>query len=292
MTQRRTYLGPLTDNTRWDAIPLRPGDVLVVTPPKCGTTWMQTIVALLFSGDPEAETQLTTRMPWVDIRLRELADVAGRLEAMTDRRSMKSHTPMDGLPLDDAVQYLCVFRHPLDAHLSFRRHVRNMPISLLDAWYPDVDAHGETFRRFLEGGAEGPDCDANTLAHMVRHYQAAQGLADRSNVTLFHYADMLRDLEGVFDQVARLLGISHPADVMAHLVHAARFDNMKENATRFAPGGGTGFYKSDSDFFFAGTNGQWKGVLSDAEYAAYDAKMAALLPPEDRAWLERGAAGM
>ena len=31
--------------------------------PKCGTTWMQTIVALLLSGDPEVETELSVRMP-------------------------------------------------------------------------------------------------------------------------------------------------------------------------------------------------------------------------------------
>ena len=82
MTDRRLYLGPLTDNRRWDCVTLRSDDVFVVTPLKCGTTWMQTIVALLLSGDSEVETELSVKMPWVDFGIREVDEVAERLEAM------------------------------------------------------------------------------------------------------------------------------------------------------------------------------------------------------------------
>jgi len=288
MTQRKLYLGPLTDNRRWDMVDIRPDDVFVVTPPKCGTTWTQTIVALLLSGDPEVETELSVRMPWVDIRVREMSEVAERLAAMTHRRSMKSHTPMDGLPLHDQAQYLCVFRHPLDAHFSYRKHVRNIPMPWFDHWYPEDDAEGVTFRRFLDGGPEGFDTDAMPLAHILRHFQAARALADRPNVSLFHYADMTRDLPGTFERVSRLLDISHPPAVMAQLVQAATFEHMKDNAERFAPSGGKRFFKSDADFFHSGTSGKWHGVLTDRQIAAYDAIMDAHLSPEDRAWLEHG----
>jgi len=218
MTDRKLYLGPLTDNRRWDMIDIRPDDVFVVTPPKCGTTWMQTIVALLLSGDATVETDVSVKMPWVDVRLSEMPEVAERLGAMTERRSMKSHTPMDGLPLDDHAQYICVFRHPLDAHFSFRNHVSIIPISWCDTWYPEDDVDGITFRRFLDGGAEGFDGDAMPLAHIIQHYKAAAALAARPNVTLFHYADMTRDLAGTFAKLAGLLDISHSASVMDQLV--------------------------------------------------------------------------
>ena len=288
---RKLYLGPLTDNRRWDMVDIRPDDVFVVTPPKCGTTWMQTIVALLFSGDPDVETELSVKMPWVDVRIREMPEVAERLAAMTGRRSMKSHTPMDGLPLNDQAHYICVFRHPLDAHFSYRKHVRNIPMSWFDTWFPEDDVDGITFRRFLDGGAEGFDADAMPLAHILQHYKAARALADRPNVSLFHYADMTRDLAGTFDRLAGLLDISHPPHVMAQLVQAATFDNMKANAGRYAPSGGKGFMKSDSDFFHSGTSGKWEGRLTDKELAGYDAMMDAHLSPGDRAWLEYGAQG-
>ena len=288
MSPRKLYLGPLTDNRRWDMVTIRPDDVMVVTPPKCGTTWMQTIVALLLSGDPDVETELSVRMPWVDIRIREMSEVAERLEAMPHRRSMKSHTPMDGLPLDDHAQYLCVFRHPLDAHFSYRNHVRNIPITWFNHWYPEDDTDGITFRRFLDGGPEGFDGDAMPLAHILRHYQAARALAERPNVALFHYADMTRDLPGTFNRLAGLLGVSYDEQLLEQLIEAATFDHMKQNAERYAPSGGKGFFKSDSDFFQSGSSGKWLGQLTDQEMAAYDAMMDAHLTSTERAWLEHG----
>ena len=196
MANPKLYLGPLTDNRRWDMVTIRQDDVVVVTPPKSGTTWMQTIVALLLSGDPDVETDLSVKMPWVDMRVREMTEVADRLDAMRHRRSMKSHTPLDGLSLSDKAQYLCVFRHPLDAHFSFRQHARNACTTLFDMWYPEDDQAGIAFRRFLDGGPEGHDTDFMPLAHILRHYEAARAVSDRGNVTLFHYADMKRDLAG------------------------------------------------------------------------------------------------
>lgn len=291
MTTRKLYLGPLTDNRRWEMLDIRPDDVFVVTPPKCGTTWMQTIVALLFSGDPEVDTELSVKMPWVDIRIREMPEVAERLAAMIDRRSMKSHTPMDGLPLDNQAHYICVFRHPLDAHFSYRKHVRNIPMSWFDTWYPENDVDGITFRRFLDGGAEGFDGDAMPLAHIIQHYKAALAFADRPNVSLFHYADMTSDLAGTFTKLARLLEISHSTDVFDQLVQAATFDNMKANAARFAPSGGKGFMKSDSEFFHSGSSGKWIGSLTEKELAGYDAMMDNFLTHDERAWLEYGTDG-
>ena len=291
MTDRKLYLGPLTDNRRWDMLDIRPDDVFVVTPPKCGTTWMQTIVALLLSGDPEVETELSVKMPWVDIRIREMPEVAERLDAMTHRRSMKSHTPMDGLPLDDQAQYICVFRHPLDAHFSYRKHLRNIPMPWFDHWYPEDDVDGVTFRRFLDGGAEGFDGDAMPLAHIIQHYKAAAALAVRPNVSLFHYADMIRDLPGTFTKLADLLDITHSPHVLDQLIQAATFDNMKANATRFAPSGGKGFMRSDTEFFNSGTSGKWDGNLTDKELQAYELMMDAHLTPKGRAWLEYGVEG-
>lgn len=289
MPDRRLYLGPLTDNRRWDMVKIRPDDVFVIAPPKCGTTWMQTIVALLLSGDPEVETELSVKMPWVDIRVREMQEVADRLEAMPHRRSMKSHTPMDGLPLDDHAQYICVFRHPLDAHFSYRNHVRNIPLPWFDHWYPEDDTEGVAFRRFLDGAAEGFDTDAMPLAHILRHYQSAKALADRPNVSLFHYADMKKDLAGTFARLANLLGISHASEVMNSLVRTANFENMKRNAQRYAPSGGKGFFKSDASFFQNGSNGQWRGILKREEIDAYDAIIDSHLAVADRSWLETGS---
>jgi aryl sulfotransferase len=43
----RHYRGGLTDSERWDGFAFRPDDVVISTPSKCGTTWLQMICALL-----------------------------------------------------------------------------------------------------------------------------------------------------------------------------------------------------------------------------------------------------
>lgn len=286
--QEKLYVGPLSDNRRWRHVPLRPSDSVVVTPPKCGTTWMQTIVSLVMSGDPDVETELSVKMPWIDLRVREIEDVAARVDAIEHRRSFKSHTPMDGIPYNENVQYFCVFRHPLDAHFSYRTHVRNIPMTWFELFYPEGD-EDTMFKRFLDGAAEGFDMDAMPLAHILQHFKAAHALTNKPNVTLFHYADMTRDLAGTFEKVATLLKIKHPPSLMAELVQVATFDHMKANAERYAPSGGKGFMKSDSDFFYEGKIGKWMGKLSAAQLEGYNIVMETHLSPQERRWLEEGS---
>lgn len=267
----------------------REDDVFVCTSPKAGTTWMQTIVALLISGDPDIAPELAVNCPWIDIRSSEIEDVLARLEAQTERRSLKSHTPLDGIPLFEACAYLCVFRHPLDVHFSLRRHVANMPLRLFDWYFPEDD--DLTYKRFLMGAAEGSDYDATPLAAIVHYYKAARAAAaERANVHLFHYADMTRDLAGTMARVADIMGVTHPPATMQALIKTASFETMSADGARFAPGGGRGFWKSDDAFFDSGSSGKWTGHLSDAQLAQYEAAISDLLSPEDRRWLEYGSA--
>ena len=52
MTAVRRYEASMYDSNRWDGFELRPGDIIISTPPKCGTTWTQMICALLILQEP------------------------------------------------------------------------------------------------------------------------------------------------------------------------------------------------------------------------------------------------
>ena len=43
----RRYQGFFADSARWERFALRPDDIVITTPSKCGTTWMQHIVGML-----------------------------------------------------------------------------------------------------------------------------------------------------------------------------------------------------------------------------------------------------
>ena len=102
----RRYRGIVYDSARWEGFELRPDDIVISTPPKCGTTWTQMICALLVFQEPELPDRLAAISPWLDMVTRPRTQVVAELAAQTHRRFIKSHTPLDGLPLAERVRSL------------------------------------------------------------------------------------------------------------------------------------------------------------------------------------------
>src|SRR5579871_6302011 len=128
---RPRYRSLVEDSARWDGFALRPGDIVISTPPKCGTTWMQILCALLVFQTPVHETPLTELSPWLDMLTLRRDDVVALLDAQRHRRFIKTHTPLDGLPADERVTYVCVGRDPRDVAVSWYHHLQNVDIDVI-----------------------------------------------------------------------------------------------------------------------------------------------------------------
>src|SRR3954465_3044851 len=128
MTERRRYRSVVADSSRWDGFAFREGDIVISTPPKCGTTWTQMLVALLVFGSPEFPRPLSEISVWLDMQLASRAEAFAVLEAQTHRRFIKSHTALPGLPDDERVTFLCVGRDPRDVAVSCRHHMANLDL--------------------------------------------------------------------------------------------------------------------------------------------------------------------
>lgn len=284
----RSFSGNFTDGARWNAFQPRIGDIVVTTPPKSGTTWTQSILALLISGDPHVDAETSMKSPWIDFSIRDLDEVMGRLNAQTHRRHVKSHTPLDGIPMWDDLRYITVYRHPIDVYFSFRKHAANQIKEISQAFFPKEyfsQDPSEGFGVFLTGDF----VEAASLSSIVDHYRTTRAMEPADNLLRLHYADMLRDLPATFARISAHISITHPPALMQHLIQAATFDNMKANAHRFTPSAGQGIWSNDADFFDSASSNKWEGKLSEAELAAYDARMSDLLPGDDRRWLEWGS---
>ena len=115
----------MVDSARWERFTFRPGDVVISTPSKCGTTWMQTIVGMLLLDRVDLGAPISTLSPWLDMLIRTDDEVFDLLEPQTHRRFIKTHTPLDGVPRHDEVTYIALIRHPLDVALSNADHFQN-----------------------------------------------------------------------------------------------------------------------------------------------------------------------
>ena len=83
---------------------------------------MQMICALLIFQTPELPDSLWHLSPWLDNLGVPLDFQYGQLAEQQHRRFIKTHTPLDGIPLDPGVTYIVTARHPLDTFVSLCRH--------------------------------------------------------------------------------------------------------------------------------------------------------------------------
>src|SRR5215471_16038758 len=89
----RRYQQEGRDSTRWLGFPFRDGDIVISTPSKTGTTWVQMICALLIFGEPQLPAPLGPLSPWLDHRVTPREEVYALLAAQQHRRFIKTHTP-------------------------------------------------------------------------------------------------------------------------------------------------------------------------------------------------------
>jgi aryl sulfotransferase len=284
--QRVRYHSFICDSDRWDAFELRAGDVVVTTPPKAGTTWMQHCCLHLIHGGPPP-APLTTIAPWIDQSLEPIGDVVARLDAQEHRRVVKTHTPMDGVPWSDDVTYIGVGRDPRDVVLSFVDHSTNFDReraaelrAASGAGEPPAPIGFASLREWIDEDSP-PQRFGSTLKFTAHHLSQLWQRRDRPNVHLFHYAEMRHDLPGQLRRLADALGVEGDID---H--HALTFESMKEHAEETAPNASSGIFRSPERFFAAGRTGAWRDAFSAEDLARYDERLAELCPdPELRAWL-------
>ena len=105
-------------NGRWLSFRFRAGDIVISTPRKSGTTWMQMICALLIFQTPDLPAPLWQLSPWLDTPDVPPEHVDAQLAAQRHRRFIKTHTPLSGIPSHARVTYVVTARHPLDGFVS------------------------------------------------------------------------------------------------------------------------------------------------------------------------------
>ena len=276
------------DSGRWDGFPFRPGDIVISTRSKSGTTWMQMICALLVFQTPDLPAPLGQLSPWLDFLTTPLAEVLARLDAQRHRRFIKTHTPLDGIPLDPRATYLVVARHPLDMAVSLYHQGDNIDRARMRelTGQPAPTAPRRPLKQWLLGWIDSEDDpreEMDSLPGVMWHLSDAWARRSQPNVLLFHYDDLSADLAGQMRRLAGELGITVPGPAWPGLVRAATFEQMRARADRFVPGGGV--LKSSAAFFRRGSSGAGRELLTDVEFAHYLARAAQLAPPDLLGWL-------
>lgn len=285
------YRSPDEDSGRWLGFRYRPGDVVISTRSKHGTTWMQMICALLVFQTPDLPAPLGQLSPWLDWLVVPPEEVLARLEAQRHRRFVKTHTPLDGIPLDPQACYVVVARHPLDAALSLYHQGNNLDRERM--WQltggreqdhrPPRPPLQEWLASWIDRDVD-PREELDGLPGVLWHLSDAWSRRAEHNVVLVHYDDLSADLEGQMRRLADRLGISVPEHRWPDLVTAAGFAAMRKRAGQLAPDP-AGVLKDSSAFFRRGSSGAASELLSAEQLARYHNRVQQLAPADLLTWL-------
>ena len=288
------YVSSDKDSGRWVDFPFRVGDIVVSTRSKSGTTWMQMICALLVFGRPELPEPLGRLSPWVDHLVESREALVGRLERQSWRRILKTHTPLDGIPLDPRADYLVVARHPLDMAVSLHHQGHNIDRQRLAQLTGSSEpitrsgTHLSAHDWLMEWvrADDDPRTTMDSLAGVMWHLSDAWGRRDEPNVTLIHYDDLSADLTGQMRRIAAQLGITIEDSAWSNLAWAASFEQMRSHAAELIPNAG-GILKDDRAFFRRGRSGAGRELFNDAEMSEYHHRVSVLAAPNLLNWLHR-----
>ena len=302
----RRYRGFMSDSARWDRFAFRPDDVVITTPSKCGTTWMQTIVGMLLLDRTDLGAPISTISPWLDMLIRTDEEVFGLLEAQTHRRFMKTHTPLDGIPRVPSVTYIAVIRHPLDVALSDADHFLNERaerlVELRDAVVgpdgedlpaleePPQDAAGY-LRWFIENHQPSTGAGPHGLEDYCRQVRTYWEARDDTNVHLFHYADLWAHRDVEMRRVAAALGVGIHEERWPAMVAAAGIESMRARAEQTAPEAQLGIWTSPEGFFRSGGTRDWGSILEPGDLDRFHERLRDLAG-DATDWVLRGRAAL
>jgi aryl sulfotransferase len=284
----RRYRGFIVDNERWERFAFRSDDVIISTPAKCGTTWMQTIVGMLVLDRVDLGAPIDTISPWLDMLIYTDGEMFRLLEEQRHRRFMKTHTPLDGVPRLPSVTYITMIRHPLDVALSYRDHDENLDFERIVALRTTASGPAETeeslfedepkepdayLRWFIDNDIESKGNGPYSLAdycNQIRTYWDARG---EPNVHLFHYIDLWNDRDFEMRRVAAVLGVTVDEERWPAFVEAAGLDSMRSRAVDTAPGVQSRFWRSPERFFRLGGRRDWESLLDDHDITHFNERL-------------------
>lgn len=294
MSELVRYRSADEDSSRWAEFAFRPSDIVISTRSKSGTTWAQMICALLIFQSADLPAPLAQVSPWLDWLVLPQDEVFAALATQTHRRFIKTHTPLDGVPVRPQVWYLVVARHPLDMAVSLYHQGENIDRDrlrqLTGAPTPDEpEADRKPLWEWLVNWIEensDPRQALDSLPGVMWHLRDAWARRRQPNVLLVHYDDLLADLDGQMHRIAHWLNIEIPADRWPPLVQAATFTRMRQRAAELVPDV-RGVLKDSQAFFRQGRSRTGLELLDAAQQDRYHDLTARMAPPDLLDWLHR-----
>ncbi|XP_028663774.2 sulfotransferase 1C1-like [Erpetoichthys calabaricus] len=241
-----------------------PGDVLIATYPKAGTTWVQEIVDLIVNeGDKEKcqRAPIYVRIPFIEMfpppPFKSGIDL---LEKMSPPRVIKTHLPIQFINQsfwDNNCKVIYVARNAKDSVVSYYHFDR------MNKYEPEPGPWNEYIHKFMQG--EVP------FGSWYDHVKGFWEEKNKRNVLYLFYEDLKENLRNEVIKIVKFMDRSLSEDIINRIVELTTFSNMKDNPmANYTTIPDSVFDYSKSTFMRKGQVGDWKNHFSAEEAALFD----------------------
>jgi aryl sulfotransferase len=280
------------DTRRWDHVRMRPGDIIIGTWAKSGTTLTQQLIQELLAGGEDLA--MAGASPWVDCRfLMPLEVMEPLLQAQTGRRYMKTHAPFEAVPWSPDLKYVYIGRDPRDVIWSAYNHAASFTdaawamINAADGPWPKWSKPQEDVRswylQWIETDKAANFQDLSFWDNILSWWNERA----RPNVKLLHYANIIADRQATLRELAEFLGVELDPARLPGMAERCSIEHMREAAAA-AQFFDVVWEGGPASFFNKGTNGRWRDVLSPREADLAEEIAVRRLPADCAHWLVTG----
>ncbi|KAI5627344.1 sulfotransferase family 2, cytosolic sulfotransferase 2 [Silurus asotus] len=237
----------------------RPDDVLIVTFPKSGTTWMQEIVPLIHSeGDltPVHTIPNWDRAPWLEdqraIQLNLEQKPSPRIFTTHFHHSMMNESYFKVKP-----KVIYVIRNPKDVFTS-SFYFYGMAPFLVNPGTAD-----EFLEKFLNSKI--------IFGSWFEHVKGWLSAKDQDHIFYISYEELIQDLKGSVTKIAQFLEKPLSPEVIDKIAENCLFKNMKQNKmSNYSLVPVKFMDQKKSKFFRKGIAGDWKNLLTEAQVEKFN----------------------
>ncbi|XP_077406199.1 sulfotransferase 2B1-like [Vanacampus margaritifer] len=256
-----TLIHPPQSLMRFETFTFRPDDILVVTYPKSGTTWMQEILPLILSGgDPASVETLHNwdRVPWLE----EARSCSLNLDDRPSPRMFTTHFLPHMMPpsfFEFKPKVIYVMRNPKDVFTS------SFHYCAMASFLVDPGSQSEFLQKFLKGEVM-----------FGSWFDHVKGWLDyKERIFYICYEEMIKDLKDSVARIAQFLEKSLGKDVIEKIAERCVFKNMKKNnMSNYSVVPKEIMDTTKSEFLRKGIAGDWKNQMTEEEVEYFDAVYA------------------
>lgn len=223
-------LSPLHDPSILANFKARSTDVLITTPPKAGTTWMQQILHQLRSGGDTNFASIDDVVPWLERQRqhkngqeKSWQQILQHFETLAEPRIFKTHCTAEQTPGIGTAKIILTSRDPRDCCVSFYHHIMNMTEEArANKQMPCPESFEEHVTQWLEFAAW-----YNNVKSWWPYHQ-------HPGVLWLRYQDMKKDLASCVEKIINFLQWDVSAEQKAHALEYSSFEWMKAHDEKFS----------------------------------------------------------